>query len=201
MDDLLFFFFRGKGWINSLLFSSTSWYKRIRSSPIEVKVSFRRVYASCTNNWNIILLYFQNNWSWLSKLLNKHNKMGSNPSSRSYIKCSVCTSSSYGRCDHCRRRFCASHFRSHNCSGVGGYGPTTVRCKPECSSCNSDADGTCGGCKSQVCYSCFYSRHQKQCGSTYYRRWLAFLYSVFCLFYPLYKASLITTCVSRVLCR
>ena len=94
----------------------------------------------------------------------------SHSGSNSYIECSVCTSSSYGRCDRCRRRFCVSHFRSHNCSGVGGYGPTTVRYKPECSSCNSDADGTCGGCNSKVCYSCFYSRHQKQCGSKYYRR-------------------------------
>ncbi|CAF4141039.1 unnamed protein product, partial [Adineta steineri] len=41
------------------------------------------------------------------------------------IQCSVCTSSSYGRCDHCRRRFCLSHFRGHNCSGVSGYGTTT----------------------------------------------------------------------------
>ncbi|CAF3696129.1 unnamed protein product [Adineta steineri] len=87
------------------------------------------------------------------------------------IQCSVCTSSSYGRCDHCRRRFCLSHFRGHNCSGVSGYGTTTVYCKPECSSCNRDAVGSCDGCGRNVCSSCFDSNHEKQCGTrtTYYR--------------------------------
>ena len=93
--------------------------------------------------------------------------MGSGSSSS--VECSVCSSASYGRCDHCSRRYCAYHFRSHNCSGASGYGTTTVRCKPECSNCSSDAVGTCDGCKSKVCSSCFYSRHQKQCGRTYYR--------------------------------
>lgn len=89
--------------------------------------------------------------------------------SGSSIECSVCTSASYGRCDHCGRRFCSTHFRSHNCSGVSGYRPTTVRCKPECSSCNNDAAGSCGGCGKKVCYSCFSSYHREGCGQRYYR--------------------------------
>ena len=85
----------------------------------------------------------------------------------SSVECSVCTSASYGRCDHCKCRFCSSHFRVHHCTGINNHGPTTLYCIPECRSCGSTATGSCGGCGKRVCYFCFSNHHRIKCGRKY----------------------------------
>ncbi|CAF1578580.1 unnamed protein product [Rotaria sp. Silwood1] len=79
-----------------------------------------------------------------------------------HLKCSHCHMTSYGRCDHCRYRYCQQHFHSHaqTCPGARAYQHTTLRCVPECLFCDNDATGRCGGCGKDVCNSCFYSGHR-----------------------------------------
>jgi hypothetical protein len=78
------------------------------------------------------------------------------------MECSRCYDSSFGRCDHCRSRFCTTHFQAHvqTCPVAQQYSQRVIKCIPECCYCDDDAKGRCGGCSNEVCNSCFVRSHK-----------------------------------------